>query len=157
VAQVAAELKVKKRLKGREDRVRQRLPAVNGMHARASAEVAWGLTETARDGGASAGDDSSGQQVNGPDGDGGAGAEAGGLRRRSLRAEGGGSGELAAAGRGTPPPPRKGRVFRDEPVLAGKDEVYGWLRRHRMERLRPRLAELGVAALDDLRYLQRGA
>ena len=47
--------------------------------------------------------------------------------------------------------------FHDMPVSAGKDEVYGWLRTMRMEKLRPGLASKGVAALDDLKYLTKSS
>ena len=61
---------------------------------------------------------------------GGGGVDDGGLRRRRALqevelADNSGGGEVS---------------FHDVPVSAGKDEVYGWLRTMRMEKLRPGLA-----------------
>ena len=98
-APVAAELKVRKHLKLREDNVRARL-------------AQRGVTP------------------------------GGGVRRRALQEEEGeGEGEDGARG------------FHDTPVSAGKDEVWGWLKSMRMEKLRPGLASRGVAVLDDLKFL----
>lgn len=135
-APVAAELKVRKKLKGREDAVRTRLQA-RGVATASSASAGPGYSGGGGGGGA------------GGDGDG----DDGGLRRRRALQEV--EEPLVQDGndRGSSSEPG----FHDMPVSAGKDEVYGWLRTMRMEKLRPGLASKGVAALDDLKYLTKSS